>query len=71
MEPQLANKPGRIRERFAIHLELNRRIGSGEITAFDLLSVLQNQRIAARHAAYQREYEGQARILHRVVLKMY
>src|SRR5579875_3060092 len=69
MEPQLANKPDRIRQRFAIHLELDRRIRTGEITTFDLLSVLQNQRIAAGHAADQREYEGQARILHGVVLK--
>jgi hypothetical protein len=34
------------------------------------LSILQNQRIAAGHAAGQREQEGQARILHRF-LKTY
>lgn len=65
MEPQLANEPGRIRERLTVHLELNRRIRAGEITAFNPLSVLQNQRIADGHAARQREQEGQARIVHR------
>src|SRR6185312_1241485 len=59
MEPQLANEPGRIRERFPIHLELNRRICTREITAFNLLSVLQNQRIAAGDAAGESEQEGQ------------
>ena len=67
MEPQLANEPGRIRERFAIHLELNRRIRTRQITAFDLLSVFQNQRIAAGHAAGQSQQEEQARILHHFV----
>ena len=58
MEPQLANEPGRIGERLPIHLELNRRIGTRQITALDLLAVLRNQRIADGHAAGESEQEG-------------
>src|SRR3954470_24318568 len=64
MEPQLPNEPSRIRERFTIHLELNSRIRTRQITAFDLLSVVENQCIASGQAAGQSEHEGQARIVH-------